>query len=114
MADIPLPTDIGRVRHLTAQMHKSEDNAGDPIDEGFLLGADGARGHTWYDPAILGATTLDGLTDVTITTPVVGDRLRFDGTVWRNSALIWQPLTDPSVPDLIFDTGTGDIIMVEA
>lgn len=53
MPDIPLPTDIGRIRHLTAQMHKSEDDAGDPIPETYLLGADGARGHTWYDPADL-------------------------------------------------------------
>lgn len=61
-----------------------------------------------------GASALDDLTDVTITSAAVADRLRFDGTVWRNSALIWQPLTDPSVPDLIFDTGTGDVIMTEA
>lgn len=35
---------------------------------------------------------LDDLTDVTITTPALYDRLRFDGTVWRNSNRIWRPL----------------------
>lgn len=51
MADVELPIDVGRVTHLTAQMHRSEDDAGDPIPEGYLLGADGLKGHNWYDPS---------------------------------------------------------------
>jgi hypothetical protein len=50
-----MPLDIGRATHLTDQMHRSEDDAGDPIDAGLLLAADGARGHTWTDPASLGS-----------------------------------------------------------
>jgi hypothetical protein len=49
-----MPLDIGRVTHLTDQMHRSEDDSGDPIDNGFLLAADGARGHVWTDPATIG------------------------------------------------------------
>lgn len=50
-----MPLDIGRVTHLTDQMHRSEDDAGDPIDAGLLLAADGSGGHTWTDPATLGS-----------------------------------------------------------
>ena len=53
-----MPLDIGRVTHLTDQMHRSEDDAGAPIDDGFLLGADGARGHTWVDSATLGTVLM--------------------------------------------------------
>ena len=67
-ADMPL--DIGRVTHLTDQMHRSEDDAGDPIDTGFLLAADGARGHVWTDPSTLSTT---GFLDwVLVTDPTYG------------------------------------------
>ena len=36
---------------------------------------------------------LDDLTDVTITSPASGDRLRYNGSVWVNSPLVWTPLT---------------------
>lgn len=68
---------------------------------------------TWQ----LAATTLDGLTDVVITSPVEADRLRFDGTTWRNSALIWRPVMafDPvSGNYLVVTTGGGDAVMTEA
>jgi hypothetical protein len=45
--------DIGRVRHLAEQMHRSEDDAGDPITDGFLLAAAGDSGMKWTDPASL-------------------------------------------------------------
>lgn len=63
------------------------------------------------------AVALDDLTDATVTSPATGDRLRFDGTVWRTSALIWRPMTtyDPTsglwVP--LVD-GSGNAIMAEA
>jgi len=88
-----MPIDLGRVTHLTDQMHRSEDDAGDPIAAGLLLAADGARGHTWTDPAVIaGATALDDLSDVTITSPATADRLRYNGSAWVNSALIWRPV----------------------
>ncbi|MEO7398393.1 MAG: hypothetical protein ABIW84_07505 [Ilumatobacteraceae bacterium] len=60
-----------------------------------------------------GAATLDDLTDVVITSATVADRLRYNGTNWVNSALIWQPLTDgvAGSPELIFDA--GDVVMTE-
>ena len=55
MADIDQPLRAPAPdTHLTAQMHRSEDDAGDPIPDGWLLGADGARGHRWFDPSDFG------------------------------------------------------------
>jgi hypothetical protein len=67
-----MPLDVGRVTHLTDQMHRSEDDAGDPIDAGLLLAADGARGHTWTDPATLVAGGLPWY-DVKVDGTAVGD-----------------------------------------
>ena len=39
-----------------------------------------------------GASALDDLTDVTITSPQDADRLRFNGSVWVNSNLHWEPM----------------------
>lgn len=60
---------IDRVTHLIEQMHRSEDDAGDPIAAGMVLVTDGSRGFTWenfggsgefVDLGNLGATeTLD-------------------------------------------------------
>lgn len=64
-----------------------------------------------------GASALDDLTDVTLTTPAVADRLRFDGSVWRNSALLWRPsmVLDPTSGNYLpVTTGDGDAVMVEA
>lgn len=44
-----MPLDVGRVTHLLEQMHRSEDDAGDPIDADKVLVTDGARGFTWED-----------------------------------------------------------------
>jgi hypothetical protein len=71
------------------------------------LASAGSTGGSETAPAALA-----GLTDVALTTPALADRLRWNGSAWVNSALIWQPLTDPGVPDLIYDA--GDVIMVEA
>lgn len=70
--------------------------------------------------ANLGASlslALDDLTDVTITSATTADRLRFDGSVWRNSALIWTPLTvyDPTTTNYLpLVDGSGNQIMAEA
>lgn len=64
-----------------------------------------------------GAAALDDLTDVTLTTPATADRLRFDGSVWRNSALIWRPVMalDPTSGNYLpVVTGDGDAVMTEA
>jgi hypothetical protein len=54
-------------------------------------------GTTWYGVAAGGAgggaSELDDLTDVTITSPATAERLRFNGTQWVNSALKWVPVT---------------------
>lgn len=78
MADIEEPIDLGRVTHLTAQMHRSEDDAGDPIPDGFLLAADGARGHTWTNPA---GITVAAAIPMTVFDPTTGNWLPFvDGS----------------------------------
>jgi hypothetical protein len=67
-----MPLDVGRVSHLLEQMHRSEDDAGDPIDAGMHLVTDGARGFTWEDAATAAAaTTVESETTFGIT-PAVG------------------------------------------
>lgn len=75
------------------------------------------NGSTW-DWGVLsgggGATDLDDLTDVVITSPATGQILKYNGTNWVNSAPgVWAPLTngDTTSPELIF--ALGDVIMVE-
>lgn len=52
---------------------------------GFVGQASGSGG---------GASALDDLTDVTITTPAEGDLLRYDGSTWVNTTLRAQPMLD--------------------
>lgn len=68
------------------------------------------------DIAALGGTAnLDDLGDVTITSPATADRLRFDGSGWRNSALIWRPvMTYDGTNWLVLVDGDGNAIMAEA
>jgi hypothetical protein len=64
-----------------------------------------------------GAGALNDMTDVTITSPATADRLRYDGSVWRNSTLIWTPVTvfDPTTGNYLPAVdGSGNQIMTEA
>lgn len=64
-----------------------------------------------------GATSLDGLSDVILTTPATADRLRFDGTNWRNSALISRPVTTYDATSGLWVPvvdGDGNAVMAEA
>lgn len=54
---------------------------------------------------------LDDLTDVTITSPASADRLRYNGSLWVNSPMRWEPLCDPSGSVVL--AGTLDPVMVE-
>lgn len=55
--------------------------------------------------------TLDELTDVTITSATSGDRVRYSGSAWVNSALRWEPHVDYT-GSVVVD-GNGDPVMVE-
>ncbi len=61
-----------------------------------------------------GASSLDDLTDVTLTSPATADRLRFDGSVWRNSDLVWRPVmaSDGTNYYVVVD-GSGTAVMAE-
>ena len=64
-----------------------------------------------------GATALDDLTDVAITSPAASQRLRYDGAGWVNTDLIWRPVMveDPVSGNwYVVVTGDGDAVMVEA
>jgi hypothetical protein len=52
-------------------------------------------GTSWYGFLAGGtsATALDDLTDVTITSPATAQRLRYNGSAWVNSSLVWRPVT---------------------
>lgn len=58
-----------------------------------------------------GASALDDLTDVTLTTPTSGDRLRYSGSEWVNSALRWEPHV--AYDGTVVLDGNGDPVMVE-
>jgi hypothetical protein len=59
-----------------------------------------------------GASALDDLSDVTITSAAANDQLQYVGGTWVNNGRRWEPVvTDPGTgPELVFD-GTGDIVM---
>jgi len=63
----------------------------------------------------VGSIALDDLTDVTITSPAEGARLRYDGTAWVDSTLIWRPATTYDGTNwLVAVDGSGNAIMTEA
>jgi hypothetical protein len=62
-------------------------------------------------------SALDDLSDVTITSPAAADRLRYNGSAWVNSALVWRPamVLDPTSGNYLpIVTGDGDAVMTEA
>lgn len=105
-----MPLDVGRVTHLIEQMHRSEDDAGDPIDADMVLVTDGARGFTWE---AYGGGSLSDLSDVTITSVAENQVLMYNGSVWVNTSLFWRPLMD-GAGAVITDGETGEAIMALA
>ncbi len=97
-----MPLDIGRVTHLIDQMHRSEDDAGDPIPSGKLLAADGARGQMWVD-ATGGTTGWFNVKDY----GAVGDGSA-DDTAAVNSAI--AALNTATKGILYFPSGTYKVI----
>ncbi|HLA15269.1 MAG TPA: hypothetical protein VJZ72_00085 [Candidatus Limnocylindrales bacterium] len=72
---------------------------------------------TWIAAPPSTVATLDDLTDVAITAPVAGQRLRYDGSGWANTDLVWRPVMveDPGSGNwYVVVTGDGDAVMVEA
>lgn len=62
------------------------------------------------------ARALDDLTDATIATPATGDRLRYSGSAWVNSPLMWVPvMVEDAATGLwyVVVTGDGDAVMTE-
>jgi hypothetical protein len=59
-----------------------------------------------------GASALDDLTDVTLTTPTADDTLRYVGGVWVNDDRRFRPVTHDfgSGPELVWD---GDDLVME-
>lgn len=86
----------------------------DFVGAGVTASGTGA-GKTVTIPGFGGA--LDDLSDVVITSAAAGDRLRYSGTAWVNSSLIWRPLMvlDPTSGNYLpVTTGAGDAVMTEA
>ncbi len=84
-------------------------------DTTLRLAPDGTGGVEWGTGGS-GPISLDDLTDVTLTSPAAGDRLRYDGSVWRNSAAVWVPvMVEDGATGLwyVTVTGDGDAVMTE-
>ena len=95
-----------------------------------VVGGTTNAGTAWYvtnttDPAVDtdainwgafgGATALDDLSDVTITSPTAADRIRYNGSAWVNSTLVWTPVTTfDGTSWLLAVDGSGNAIMTEA
>lgn len=64
--------------------------------DGHVLTVDAAEtlGVKWAAPTGGGATELDDLTDVTITTPSAGHALMYSGSAWGNRALVEADISD--------------------
>lgn len=81
------------------------------FDAGDFTVTDNGDGSATVASAAVFVAGLDDLTDVTITSPVAGDRLRYTGSVWVNSALRWEPLFDGLGSAVL--NGLGDPVMQE-
>jgi hypothetical protein len=86
--------------------------AANAVDIIALLTLDG--GTSWFgihSGTGGGASELDDLTDVTITSPTTGDMLRYNGTAWVNTPGRWEPATtNPGTgPELVW---SGDEIVM--
>ena len=79
-------------------------------DTTLRLAPDGAGG-VEFAVTTGGVSVLDDLTDVTITSPVAGHRLRYNGSVWVNTTLHIQVLID-GTGSVVFD-GTGAPVETE-
>lgn len=66
-----------------------------------------------FEPvATSGASALDDLTDVTVSSPAEDEQLQYISGEWVNNSRRWEPVvTDPGTgPELVFD-GSGDVVM---
>ena len=70
------------------------------------------NGTTWLSQATGGAQNLDGLTDVTLSTPQAGQRLGYNGTIWTDvdnnlNDVSDVTITSPAAGDQISHDGSG-------
>jgi len=69
---------------LTTHVHEGTEIDATAITDGFVLTADGAGNSVWEASAGGGASAINDLTDVVITTAANGEVLTFNGTNWVN------------------------------
>lgn len=114
---IPTPTTPHTTTHTTAPTATDDGGAGYHVGDIWI---DTTTGEAWvivdesddaavWVPLTPGAIDLADLADVTITAPGAGDRLRWDGTAWRNTRAVWLPLTSvvSGDPVLVWDDDDG-------
>lgn len=88
--------------------------------DGMVLTADSTQttGLKYATPVVGGggggATTLDGLTDVAVTAPAVGDLVYFDGTLFRNAQDVGRYVEKTGAPGILAlgDIDTGGLRVV--
>lgn len=104
------PMDLDSAGHLPAEELSTTE-----MDTSLVLAPDGAGGVEFRaETGGGGGGALDDLSDVVITSPAAGDRLRFNGTNWVNTDLIWRPvMAFDGTNWLVVVDGSGNAVMAE-
>jgi hypothetical protein len=112
-----------RADHVHQGVHRLTSNGSNALFEDVNVAAGSGIAVTQSGQTVTVASTgaavvsLDDLSDVTITSPAAADRLRYNGSTWVNSTLVWRPamVLDPTSGNYLpVVTGDGDAVMTEA
>lgn len=86
-ATILKDADIGVSVASEGHTHEGTEVLSTAVTDGYVLTADGAGNSVWEASAGGGSSTLDGLTDTTITSIASGEVLKWNGSAWINNTL---------------------------
>lgn len=86
-ATILKDADIGVSVASESHTHEGTEVLSTAVTDGYVLTADGAGNSVWEASAGGGSSTLDGLTDTTITSIASGEVLKWNGSAWINNTL---------------------------
>lgn len=92
---------------IQTQLNGKEAALGNPSTNGYILSSTTAGVRSWIAPPTGGSSTLDGLTDVEITTPSTNATLKYDGTKWVDEPSVALTITEAELNALHGITATA-------